>query len=451
MAGASGGLPTGLAGGLPRSQTTLPNWMLNEDDLGQTFVLLLQRKFEDKEQVPTNVTKKDDRDNRLPPPFIIGESIELVTGAKEAKKVVASKEARGSRYILRISSKSLYDKLTSITTLTDGTKVEVIPHPNLNTIQGVVYEEDSTEVNNETLLRFLEPQGVHFVRRITKRVNGQIYNTPLIVLSFHGTVLPTFVYFGPLRIPVRPYYPSPMMCFNCGAYGHPRKFCQQPSICLSCSQSHQLTDGEQCTNTPFCLHCKGAHPVSSRQCAKFKAEESIIRMKVDKGLSFSEARKIYAEEINKQTFSSELQKRLTQEESTKDKIIAELRKEINTLKTQLQTLMEDREAKPCSESRKKETARNNPTTGLSHPNSNSSQNGQNNRPSRKDKYSKSPTSNQKDNKKADNLAPMEHDRRTRSRSGKHLMEISPVDSNHTRGKRPALQPNTGENTIDIDE
>lgn len=50
--------------------------------------------------------------------------------------------------------------------------------------------------------------------------------------------------------------------------------------------------------------------------------KSIIRIKIERGLSIAEARKIYAEETKKGLMASGLQKSLTQEESAKDIIIA---------------------------------------------------------------------------------------------------------------------------------
>lgn len=190
--------------------------MLSEDEMGQTMVLLLRRK-------PNEANTQNSQQSPLPNPFIIYASIELAVGVQDAAKIGMTKEGRGTRYVLRTNLKSVYGKLTNMTQLTDGTVVEVISHPTMNKVQGVVYESDSTDVDEVALLNYLTPQGVQAVRRITKKVNGSVQNTPLVVLSFQGTLLPEFIYFGGLRVPVRTYYPAPTVCFQCGTYGHPPK------------------------------------------------------------------------------------------------------------------------------------------------------------------------------------------------------------------------------------
>lgn len=169
MAGAnhapSRGDPGDPGGSLRRKRQ--PDWMLSEDEMGQTMVLLLRRK-------PNEANTQNSQQSPLPNPFIIYASIELAVGVQDAAKIGMTKEGRGTRYVLRTNLKSVYGKLTNMTQLTDGTVVEVISHPTMNKVQGVVYESDSTDVDEVALLNYLTPQGVQAVRRITKKVNGSV-------------------------------------------------------------------------------------------------------------------------------------------------------------------------------------------------------------------------------------------------------------------------------------
>lgn len=423
-----------------------PDWMLSEDELGQTMVLLMRRKPED--AVSQTQASSSDHHKALPNPFIVSASIDVAVGLRESSKVTITKEGRGTRYLLRTSSKAAMKKLCQISQLTDGTLVEVISHPTLNAVQGVVYEADSTDVDDDTLLKYLEPQGVKSVRRIIKRVNGVIRNTPLIVMTFHGTILPEIVLFGKLRVQVRPYYPTPMICFNCGSYGHSKKFCGQAGVCLQCSQVHSLEDGEKCSNAPYCKNCEGSHPVTSRTCQKYKDEQNIIRMKIDRNISSAEARKIYFAETTKETLASEVQKRLDQSESAKDKIIAELRAEIESLKTKLTTILNKEKAKNNTESRKEPGMAQTSTKPSSSESCQSLQ-----RLSRKDQSFKSPPSMARDSARRNESKnwQIDNERRTRSKSRKHAMEISPTDMNFKNIKRPSLPPDANGSTVEVDE
>ena len=222
MSGRSPGPPGGSERTICRSN--VPEWMLGPDDLGQVIVLVLRRKLNDK--VPGDQQQEN---AALPDSIIVGASIELMVGVKEARTISASREGRGTRYILRTSSKSILEKLTKITKLTDGTEVEIVHHPTLNTVQGIVYDTDTINKDENLILDYLKPQGVHAVRRIRKRVNGAFKNTPLLVLSFHGTTVPDIVYFGLLRKEVRVYYPSPMICYTGDTTDTLRKSASSPA------------------------------------------------------------------------------------------------------------------------------------------------------------------------------------------------------------------------------
>lgn len=201
--------PFGGAAGLRRNK---PDWMMDPNDLGQVMVLILRRKTDaaDGQRV---------QDESLPDSIIVGTSIEIIIGKKAARALKATREGRGTRYLLRTSSTEIIEKLTKMTELTDGTKIEIVPHPTLNTVQGIVYDPDTINKDEKSILEYLDSQGVHAVRRIQKRINGTLKNTPLLVLSFRGTILPEHVYFGLLRIQVRIITPHPCSVSTVAAMG----------------------------------------------------------------------------------------------------------------------------------------------------------------------------------------------------------------------------------------
>lgn len=99
-----------------------------------------------------------------------------------------------------------------------------------------------------------------------------------------------------------------------------------------------MADGEQCNNTPYCFHCKNGHSVKSRDCAKFKEEDKIVHLKVDQGISYTEARRRYNDDNKRETIARIIQDQLKQEIATKDQLIASLQQQVATLAKELESL-----------------------------------------------------------------------------------------------------------------
>lgn len=311
----------------PPDHGRCPAWMIGDDELQHTIALQMRVRSNDDDEAGTN-------EARLPAdPFIVGNAVLLALGPSNARKVSASKEARGARYILRTNSKAISEQLQKITELPDKTPIEVIPHPTLNFVQGLVYDVDTVNHTEEALLVNLRSQGICKVRRIKKREGETYRNTPLLVLSFEGSVVPQHVYFGLLRIAVKTYYPSPLLCFRCANYGHSKKACDStkfPEVCLNCSDSHEKVD--VCQNPPFCKNCQGDHKPIAKVCPNYRQEEAIIQVKVDRNLSYAEARANWRAVNSNRSYANTVQDRLRHDETEKDKIIKTLQQEVESLR-----------------------------------------------------------------------------------------------------------------------
>ncbi|XP_055604102.1 uncharacterized protein LOC129752339 [Uranotaenia lowii] len=219
---------------------------------------------------------------------------------------------------------------------TDRTPVEVIDHPTYSFTKGVVYEPDTKDWNESALLEELSREGVTAVKRITTKdkKTGTTKNTPLLILTFKGTIRPKHIHFGMLRINVRTYYPSVLQCRSCAAYGHTRKHCSSEAVCMNCSQKHNLDDDTDCPNPAHCYHCNGAHSPISKSCPVFRKEEAVVRVKIDKNVTYREARNEVEGTTFQKSYSSQLQLRLN-EHSDKDREIQLLHKEVENLRNQL--------------------------------------------------------------------------------------------------------------------
>ncbi|XP_058814841.1 uncharacterized protein LOC131678627 [Topomyia yanbarensis] len=306
-------------GGEPPLSRSLPGYMNSGDVIDQQTLLLRA------------IDEPGNTEQRLPAdPFLILKSVQAVLETDPRNLVSATKEAKGYRYVLRTRSKKTYIALQKMNQLIGGQKVEIIPHPTLNIVQGVIYDPDTKDVEEARLLEELKTQGVTNVRRITKMVDKKPTNTPLVILSFSGSILPEHVYIGLLRTSIRPYYPLPMMCFKCGHFGHGSRLCPNPAVCLNCSQQHETSKENPCVNTSLCINCGQGHSTRSRECPKFIEEEMIIKAKIDNNITYPEARALITKRSQIPTYASTIKGNTKNDE--KDTIIAQLQKELATLK-----------------------------------------------------------------------------------------------------------------------
>ncbi|XP_053688707.1 uncharacterized protein LOC128737945 [Sabethes cyaneus] len=145
------------------------------------------------------------------------------------------------------------------------------------------------------LLSSLANQGVIGIRRFTRKEGDRVVNTPAMLLTFKGAASPSHVDFGYLRVNTRPYYPSPMLCYRCWTFGHTRVRCQvTAAICGNCGGNHTLDENLPCPNSSFCQRCNSKeHSISSRNCPSFLKEKEIQRLRVDHGLGYPAARRLY--------------------------------------------------------------------------------------------------------------------------------------------------------------
>lgn len=158
----------------------------------------------------------------------------------------------------------------------------------LNESKGTIYAHDLTELSEEEIVRWLREFGVKSAKRITRRAGPRTENTPLLILTFDQPKCPTKLQLDYVLYEVRTYVPNPMICLNCGQYGHIAVKCQAKTLCLTCgSEKHE---GE-CTAR--CLHCSSAHACLARECPKWKKEKEICEIKVQQDVSYAHARRIH--------------------------------------------------------------------------------------------------------------------------------------------------------------
>ncbi|XP_055605029.1 uncharacterized protein LOC129753256 [Uranotaenia lowii] len=306
--------PWGSLPGPPRNsnQRSLPIWMDPQRIHGDVQFLLMK---------PANANTK------LPSnPFIIAKSIDAAAGRIDGANAIDA----GKNYLLRVRNPKQSEKLQQLNKLIDGTPVTVQIHPTLNTCQCVVTCREVSDLSDDDLAKALEDEGVIKAYRFVKKFQGKSFPSDSIVLTIRGTAPPTHIRFGYLRIATRPYYSRPMLCQNCGNFGHTKAKCTNETICQVCGESPSHTD---CTNQPHCNNCGGPHPTTNRSCPINKQEQEIIRIRTDLGISHSEATRQFKSRMEAAK-NSTLQLRLNKAQSIpddKDRKIQQLERQIAEL------------------------------------------------------------------------------------------------------------------------
>ncbi|XP_055605058.1 uncharacterized protein LOC129753283 [Uranotaenia lowii] len=295
----------------------LPDWMDPKGEHGEIQFLLLK---------PTTTAK-------LPAyPFIISKTVELAAG----QIVGGHPYDKGESYLLKVRSPKQVEKLLAVNELIDSTPINITLHPTLNTCKCIVTCKEVAGISNQQLASDLASQGVTNVYRFLRKVDGKEAPTDTFVLTIQGTTAPAHIRFGFLRTPTRQYYPRPMMCMQCGKFGHTKKHCKNALVCLICGEQEIHTN---CQLTPNCVNCKNPHPTTSRICPVFVGEQDIIKIRTDRGISHNDAVKEYR---SRQNQTSSIQQRLNQASSSssvdaKDREIAELRRQVAFLTAQIAT------------------------------------------------------------------------------------------------------------------
>ncbi|XP_055924699.1 uncharacterized protein LOC129956782 [Argiope bruennichi] len=167
--------------------------------------------------------------------------------------------------------------------------ITVCSHQSLNTSKGVITCGELLNVPVEIIKKEMKPQGVIDVRRINIRRDEQLIETKHHILTFQTPKLPEYAYAGYIRLPVRPYIPNPLRCFQCQRFGHSKANCRGSLTCARCAgKGHE---SQQCSEQEKCVNCDGSHPSYSRSCPRWELEKKITTVKIKEGIPYPEARR----------------------------------------------------------------------------------------------------------------------------------------------------------------
>ncbi|XP_055947153.1 uncharacterized protein LOC129980794 [Argiope bruennichi] len=216
-------------------------------------------------------------------PFLVQKAINATVG-----EVASIRKMRSGDLLVEVSSRKQaqqIQKLESLATI----RVSVTPHQSLNSSKGVITCGEILNLPVELIASEMKSQGVSHVRRISIRRDGQLLETKHHVLTFKTSKLPEYVYAGYIKLPVRPYIPNPLRCFQCQRFGHSKMNCRGSLTCARCAQKGH--DSQQCTAEEKCVNCGGDHPSYSRSCPRWALEKQVTTIKFKEDLSYPEARR----------------------------------------------------------------------------------------------------------------------------------------------------------------
>jgi len=183
----------------------------------------------------------------------------------------------------------------------NGVNVTVQPHRTLNTCKGTIVSRESHTCSDTELREWLENENIIDIKRIPLRQEP----LQLLILTFHSSRLPQKVPIGFEWCRVRTYIPNPRRCFNCQRYGHVTRTCRGQQRCSQCSSSHHVhTTESPCTLDPLCVNCGKKHPSFDKSCPVWIREKEVQKLKVEKDISFPQARRLVDQTSGPVTYKS---------------------------------------------------------------------------------------------------------------------------------------------------
>ncbi|XP_055924568.1 uncharacterized protein LOC129956662 [Argiope bruennichi] len=204
-------------------------------------------------------------------PFLVEKAFVATIG-----DVSSIRKLRSGDLVVEVSSRQQAQKILKLKALAT-IPITVSAHKSLNSSKGVITCGELYNVPIEIITKELSGQGVTQVREITIRRNGELLNTKYYILTFNNPKLPESIKAGYINLPVRPYIPNPLRCFQCHCFGHAKSNCRGTLTCARCSEKGQ--DSQQCAASEKCINCSGDHTAYSRLCPRWQLEKQIVTVK----------------------------------------------------------------------------------------------------------------------------------------------------------------------------
>ena len=240
-------------------------------------------------------------------PFVIEKSLKGIVG-----EVQSVKKMKNENLLVECKNRKQSLVLQSVLKF-GGIKVIGTPSFRLNRSKGVIrdkgrglYDMGEAEITNE-----LKEQGILLTKRVKIKKNGNFIPTNTYILDFDTPTPPGKIKIGYYYLNVETFVPNPLRCFNCQRFGHSSDRCKNEKVCFRCGSEN--CSEEVCKEEPKCVNCNNNHPSSSKQCSVWLKEKEIQKLKVEKRLSYPDARKLYNTQHPSISYAAVLKHKTTRE------------------------------------------------------------------------------------------------------------------------------------------
>ena len=218
-------------------------------------------------------------------PFRVTEAIKKAVNG-DVKNV---KPLKSGDLLIEAFNKTQVEKLCKIQKIGEM-PVMVKVAKQYNMTKGVIYAPSLIDMSEEEIVEELKSCKVVQARFINKGPSKK--RTPLIILTFESSSLPTELKCGYLNVRVDKYIPPPLRCYKCNGFGHTANVCKKQISCTKCAEAHTR---DECINMDIkCSNCNCEdHSALDRNCPIYKQEKEIMHIKVSDNISYFEAKKRY--------------------------------------------------------------------------------------------------------------------------------------------------------------
>lgn len=261
-------------------------------------------------------------------PFIIGKHLKDHVGELRNLKL-----QRDGSYHIECSTDKQVATLLKLKVLEKDLNVEITEHPTKNFSKNIFTSFELKGLNDDDILSELKKsyRSIEKIKRFMKKVDGNEIPTNTFLVTYNVPNPQAEIKIAFNLIKTRPFYPSPFRCFKCLEFGHPTDNCKKEKKCAKCGNNQH--DGN-CASELKCVVCKNAHHTLDRNCPAKLKEIQIIKLKVDKNITFKDA-KLIIEKENKQDYANALKKNVVQngndDKQQQNEIIQKLTEQVKSL------------------------------------------------------------------------------------------------------------------------
>lgn len=200
---------------------------------------------------------------------------EDITEIRDGSLLIKSRTAKTTAAILKIKNITNIDVSTSI-------------NQRLSQSRCTIYSTSLMELSESELLEDFADRGVVEIKRFKKKINGELCDTPIHLLTFDDLNPPSHIYHGWVKYSTRRYIPQPRQCFKCFKYGHIAIGCRSTEeICDNCAQTKHSPP--TCKRETRCALCLENHKPTSKQCIHYKMHQRTQEIKETEKVSHREA------------------------------------------------------------------------------------------------------------------------------------------------------------------